>query len=115
MGNLRSEEGRKGQFLLGTILASQATLKALNCNFRSFRNDFLAAEKSGNTHQRCSLCSQPVATPRHTVGIITDAPFPYPSGSCRDYAPFQNQVNVVTSFGDDGDADEEDAHVFLEQ
>lgn len=115
IGTSSSVEDLKGQFLFGTSPAVQASLKALKCNFRFFWEDLLSAAESDDIRQRSPIDYQPVAAPRRTGGIITAASSPSLSGSCSDNAPFQYQVNTVTSFEDNGDADEKDAYVFLAQ
>ena len=70
MGNLKSEEGLKGQFMFGASPAAQASLKALKRSFMSSWEDLVLAAEAGDIGQRRPGHHGTSKTPRHTVGVI---------------------------------------------
>lgn len=121
MGNLRSEQELKGQFLFGSSAAAQASMKALKVDFRSPWDDLLAAAESGDIRQRRTPRPQPATTPRRTVGVISPTPSLSPaessggSVSAHTQEPTSHYHSAGTREAELVDADDEDIQVFVAQ
>lgn len=70
MGNLKSAEELKGQFMFGASPAAQASLKALKRSFMSSWEDLVSAAEAGDIGQRRPVHHGTSGMPRHTVGVI---------------------------------------------